>query len=255
MGHARLSTFVRATTLAVVACVVLTGIAVCAAPTRAQALSPDSVGRRCLAADTTTRWKGVAEAWAAHKGEAVANDSLRQWLLSLERRDQALREVPDLLDSVRVPAFTRRMRAADSANAAALMAIVDVHGWPTRSMVGTDGASAAFLIAQHNANIQQTALARMLAVPRGEVNPSDLALLQDRVLVNAGKPQVYGTQLKASPDGKALVFDSIADPADVDRRRADAGLYPLSVYICVIRGMYGRDVIDPRTERKQASPR
>jgi hypothetical protein len=174
--------------------------------------------------------------------------------MALERRDQALRQVPDLMDSMQVPAFARRMMRADSANAAALMTIVDSFGWPTRSMVGTDGASAAFLIAQHNPGIQQEALRRMLALPGGQVNPSDLALLQDRVLTDAGKPQVYGTQLKPSPDG-TLVFDSIADVANVDRRRADAGLFPLSVYICMIRGMYGRDVADPRPASRQAPPR
>lgn len=158
------------------------------------------------------------------------------------------------MDSMQVPAFARRMMRADSANAAALMTIVDSFGWPTRSMVGTDGASAAFLIAQHNPSIQQEALRRMLALPGGQVNPSDLALLQDRVLTSAGKPQVYGTQLKPSPAG-TLMFDSIADVAHVDRRRADAGLFPLSVYICMIRGMYGRDVADPRPASRQAPPR
>lgn len=245
----------RATTVAVVARVVLLLFAVPAMPARGQAASADSAEQRCMAADTATRWRAVAARWSAHNGEPAANDSLRRQLLALERRDQALRMVPDLLDSMKTPGFARRMAAADSANAAALTAIVDAHGWPTRSMVGVDGASAAFLIAQHNQRIQREALRRMLALPAGEVNPSSLALLQDRVLVNAGRPQVYGTQLKSSADGKALVFDSIADLADVDRRRARVGLPPMSVYMCLIRGMYGRKVVDPRKAEDHVPPR
>lgn len=246
--------FARATTFAVVACVVLV-VPFSAAPVRAQTAAMDSAVQRCMAADTSTQWKAVAAAWAAHQGEPATNDALRRRLLELGRRDQAVRLVPGLLDSLKTPAFARRMMAADSANAAALMGIVAEYGWPTRSMVGTDGATAAFLIVQHNAGIQQAALRRMLALPAGEVNPSDLATLQDRILANAGKPQLYGTQLKLAAGDSALVFDSIADPAQLDRRRAAAGLPPLDVYICMVRGMYGHDVVDPRAAPNRKPPR
>ena len=37
----------------------------------------------------------------------------------------------------------------DRVRADRLAEIVDEHGWPTHSMVGTDGGTAAWLIAQH----------------------------------------------------------------------------------------------------------
>jgi hypothetical protein len=86
----------------------------------------------------------------------------------------------------------------------------------------------------------------MGALPRAEVKRSDLALLEDRVLVSEGKPQRYGTQLQWSSEHNAMMFNPIADFANVDARRADAGLPPLGVYICLVRGLYQREVVDPR---------
>jgi hypothetical protein len=49
------------------------------------------------------------------------------------------------------------------------------------------------------------------------------------VLVAQGKKQMYGTQL--STKDSLVVAKPIEDSANVDKRRAEVGLYPLSVYI------------------------
>jgi hypothetical protein len=63
---------------------------------------------------------------------------------------------------------------------------------------GEDGAQAAWLLAQHadrRPELQQVLLEAMrAAVKAGEAAPADLAYLEDRVRVNAGRPQLYGTQ-------------------------------------------------------------
>ena len=41
------------------------------------------------------------------------------------------------------------MQAVDLANTTRLREIVSADGWPGRSLVGTDGAHAAWLLAQH----------------------------------------------------------------------------------------------------------
>lgn len=232
--------------LAPLAAAILAFGTVSASPASAQQVNADSVVSSCTAADTATQWKQVAAAWAADSAKPPANPQLRDSLLALADSDQAVRMIPGFADSIASATFRGRLMARDSADAAALMEIVAHHGWPTRTMVGADGASAAFLIAQHNASIQHEALRLMLALPPGEVSPSDLALLQDRVLTGDGKPQRYGTQLAIAADGKPMTFDPIEDPAHVDERRARVGLPPLDVYICIMRGMYGREVVDPR---------
>ena len=56
----------------------------------------------------------------------------------------------------------------------------------------------------------------------------EVAYLTDRVAVQAGRPQRYGSQFKIRDDG--IVFDPIEDSATVDERRAALGLPPLAEY-------------------------
>lgn len=218
-----------------------------AAPTvaGAQQARADSIFTACLAADTATRWREVAAAWSARRGQPVSDPALRERLLALEKRDQEPRLVPGFADSARSPSFGARLAAIDSANAAELREIVARHGWPTASQVGIDGAEAAFLIAQHGPSIRPEALRLMLALPPGEVSPSNLATLHDRVLTSEGKPQRYGSQMQTGADG-VLRFPPIEEPAGLDERRAAVGQMPFSAYLCVMRGIYGPDIPDPR---------
>jgi hypothetical protein len=209
----------------------------------------------CVARDTATAWKQVAARWSADSDSAAgwSDDSLRRVLLALGRRDQAVRDAPDLADSVLSAAFRARMARTDSADAAELQGIIARFGWPTRSMVGVAGAEAAFLVAQHNRGLHLEALALMRALPAGQYSPGEYAMLEDRVLVAEGRPQRYGTQLTVAGSGP-LRFDSIADLAHLAGLRAAAGLPPLGVYMCIIRSAYGRPVVDPRAATA-AAPR
>lgn len=144
---------------------------------------------------------------------------LRDELLAMRQVDQAARGVgtdgPD-------PA---RMMAADSVHTARMKAIVAEHGWPTTRLVGDDGARAAWLLVQHadrHPAFQRECLTLMKAADPGEVDPVNLAYLTDRVLVNEGKPQVYGTQFW-TVDGE-MVPRPIADPAKVETLRAEVGM-------------------------------
>ena len=73
-----------------------------------------------------------------------------------------------------------------------------------------------------------------------KLSGQNYALLLDRVLVAEGKPQVYGTQAKAFEHwkGEEPVLEPIEDEANVDKRRAEVGLPPLSVYIKFLKEMY-----------------
>lgn len=237
---------------ALLALAVIAGLAV-ASPATAQ-LSPDSAAQRCFEADTATRWKVVAMRWASGPDDHGTDPRLRNRLLDLARRDQELRSIPDLGDSIQSPTFGRRLARADSQNAAELMAIVRKNGWPTRTQVGVQGASAAFLVAQHNSHIQAEALRRMSALPPGEVSPADLAMLRDRILVRQGNPQIYATQLEPPKEGNRMVFAPILDLPHLDERRAEVGLPPLETYMCMLRGMYGKDVEPPKGTTMRSRP-
>ena len=110
--------------------------------------------------------------------------------------------------------------------------LLDARGWPGRTLVGEDGALAAWLLAQHadrDPGRQRAFLnALRAAVDQGEASAAHLAYLEDRVRVNAGQPQLYGTQFTMT-DGE-LGPRPIEDPQRLDERRAAAGLEPFADY-------------------------
>jgi hypothetical protein len=155
------------------------------------------------------------------EGADVEEPELRDELLELMDADQAERtgEVGANNDLER----TERLRE-----------IIDEHGWPTFDLVGRDGATAAWLIAQHSdqdVEFQEEALGLLqAAVDDDQADPSELAYLDDRVAVNNGEPQGYGTQVRCA-SGRAQPATPLVDPDQVDQLRADVGLDPLATYL------------------------
>ena len=132
------------------------------------------------------------------------------------------------------------VKKADEENTARLGEIVAKHGWPTKTLVGKDGAHAAWLLVQHsdaNVQFQRKCLDLMVKAPKDEVSQTDLAYLTDRVLLAEGKKQLFGTQFTSS--GGKWEPRPLEDPANVDKRRAEVGLPPLAEYVKVLESQYG----------------
>jgi hypothetical protein len=156
------------------------------------------------------------------------NESLRATLLQMARDDQEAIRIA-VADPTR-PLNDAEMRQNNeifTRNTGLIRQIVQEYGWPGRSLVGDDGASAAWLVVQHmdmDLDFQKQCLALMQeAFRRGEVRAHDLAYLTDRVRTHEGRPQMYGTQ------GSGVV--SAEDEARVDRNRAAIGLEPWRVAV------------------------
>lgn len=181
---------------------------------------------------------------AAARGQVrpALDSALTRALLIRRETDQAMRDTMvrrlqagQPLDS----AFAQRMIATDSVNTAWLRHVVRARGWPGRSLVGADAGEAAFLIVQHSPDtaFQAEALALMRrGVARGEVAGTNVPLLADRVAVQRGRPQRYGTQARLVAG--RVVFAAIADSAHVDVRRRRLGLMPLRAYARLLDSMY-----------------
>jgi hypothetical protein len=123
------------------------------------------------------------------------------------------------------------LAAVDRDNTRWLGVMVALRGWPTRSLVGEEAASAAWLLVQHadeNTALQRQCLELMLAAPETEVRPAHIAHLTDRVLLAEGKSQVYGTQM-TMVDAKYRPIN-LQDPETVDERRAQVGLGTMAAY-------------------------
>jgi hypothetical protein len=152
----------------------------------------------------------------------AADPELRRELLAMLAADQKDRADPEA------------GVGGDQERTERLAQIVTEHGWPTRTLVGEDGATAAWAIAQHS-DLDPAFQRRMLELMReaaavGEADRGDLAYLTDRVAANAGQPQTYGTQMGCGPDGKPQLAP-LAEPDRVDQLRAEAGLPTLAEYL------------------------
>jgi hypothetical protein len=132
------------------------------------------------------------------------------------------------------------LRKIDEANKEWLKQIVTNRGWPTISLVGRDGASAAWLLVQHadhDPQFQRKCLDLMTALPKDEVSQTNLAYLTDRVQLKEGKPQRYGTQF-TSENGHWKP-QPLEDESNVDARRTALGLPPLAEYARQLADVYG----------------
>lgn len=129
----------------------------------------------------------------------------------------------------------------DDENATWLHSILSEWGWPGYSLVGDDGAHAAWLIAQHSdrhASLQKRCLILLQqAVAAGEASAADMAFLTDRVLLASGERQIYGNQM-TTRNGKYAAC-RLNDPEAVNVRRAMVGLGTLEEYLDRALEMYG----------------
>jgi len=160
----------------------------------------------------------------------MTDDGLAHELIDMTEQDRQLQSGA-LGDDFAAQLAYRRITVR---NGDRLAEILESHGWPTISTVGAEAARRAWLIAQHadrQLDLQRKVLALMTrAVAAGDAEPQHLAMLQDRVLVNEGRPQIYGTQTAGVVDGAPVPWPC-EDPERLDERRAEVGLDPFHVHV------------------------
>ncbi|HKF20591.1 MAG TPA: DUF6624 domain-containing protein [Candidatus Angelobacter sp.] len=154
------------------------------------------------------------------------NEDLRRELLAMREEDMRVRDEVIQGSSI-YGAYDPRMEEVHNCHATRLKAIIAEHGWPGRSLVGEDGMIAAWFIAQHAISdppFQRGALELLKAAhARGEVSTRAVALLEDRICVFEGRPQIYGTQFEPDEHGKYRP-SPIADPEHVNEHRLSIGM-------------------------------
>jgi hypothetical protein len=158
------------------------------------------------------------------------DESLRAELLELaaEQRETVH------LGSSDDPAERLAWRAVTTRQADRLTTLLDAVGWPSADAVGPEAVRAAWLVALHadqRLDLQRRAVELLATeVGAGRVPAVQQALLEDRMRVNSGLPQRYGTQIVAVRDGVPVPWP-IEDPDQLDERRAAVGLEPWQLYV------------------------
>jgi hypothetical protein len=177
---------------------------------------------------------------AMHKGEiaikTITLPHVRDKLIRMAKTDQAERQA--WISDKTKNASNKKMAHDDSARTKYLRSLMQKHGVLTTHMVGHDGVFAAWLIAQHSTNLNfQKHYLKALERKDTGLPKSKIALMTDRVLINQGKSQLYGTQFTMKHN--RIKLDPVRDRAGLAARRASMGLMPLSAYLCMSEITYG----------------
>jgi hypothetical protein len=187
------------------------------------------------------RWNPLLEKIKQNRDklEAKPNKPLAATLDSIFDEDQKYRqqiagiEKKYGLESKEMKGTWKIINEKDSINLIKVKAILDRYGWLGADIIGGKGNIALFFVIQHADQATQEKYLPMMreAVKNGKAPGSALALLEDRLALKHGKRQTYGSQLDRDPKTQIYYVSPLEDPDNVDKRRAEVGLGPLSDYL------------------------
>ena len=186
---------------------------------------------------------------------AGRHEAIRAELERMLEDDQTLRSQADEVEkkygskSKELEELWARQAVNDKKNLSRLEEMIKANGWPALSSVGGKASLAAFLILQHADYEHQKKYYPLVkeALKKGEIEASNVALLEDRILVREGKEQIYGTQLKTNESTGKLELSPIKDEENVDKRRQAVGLPPIAEYL----KMFGLQYVPPRKKQQR----
>jgi tetratricopeptide (TPR) repeat protein len=191
------------------------------------------------------RWKVVEEQQLVkcQKGKTNLQKPIyAKQLLRLIMKDQSLDYQLDMakryfIKNAKAPHWyypiAQMKKEITEGNFAKMEKLISENGWPTYSMVGKLAADGPLLVINHHEKEE----VRIKYLPKikeaclkGEGSCIEYAKIQDRILVNTGKPQLYGMQFRYNKERKLEPFP-IEDPINVDKRRKKIGLGSLKEYL------------------------
>lgn len=171
------------------------------------------------------------------------NEKLIAILDSIYKEDQKYRNQLDEIEkefdgeSDEVKSLWKIIDEKDSLNQIIVKNILDENGWLGVDVVGEKGNATLFLVIQHSDLETQEKYLPMMrqAVKEGNAFGKDLAYLEDRVALAKGEKQIYGTQVDRDKETGEYYAPFLIDPENVDKRRAEVGLFPLEIYFAIIK--------------------
>ena len=123
----------------------------------------------------------------------------------------------------------------DSINLARMEKIFDQYGYPGKDLVGRNLSYTGFLVIQHadgDVEAQQRYYNLLKdAVDNHQTAKYTIAYLTDRINVNRGKCQVYGSQMGYDDETGNYFIQPIKDIENVNKRRMEYQMRPLEDYI------------------------
>ena len=163
-------------------------------------------------------------------------------LCTVGRRDQAVRAdwakiVTGNVTQEEAIEYALKMEETDSTNLVVVSHILDCYGW--LDGLSQEANKAIFLVIDHSdletMNRYQSLFHK--AAEKGYISFGDLVTMEDRMLMNDGKPQKYGTQAYAlGREGESIIYIwPVEEPEKLNKRRADVGLSPIEDYLEAVK--------------------
>jgi len=172
--------------------------------------------------------------------ETPGNPDLSAYIDSIKNEDQKWRNrLTDKqnggLDSLSETHLISEISKADKRHYPLIIKIFLDYGYPSHSLVGEASAHNYWLLVQHQDHqiqFQEKILIAMKGLlDGGQVSLTDYAYLVDRVNINKGEKQVYGTQMILNPEKTSFICKPVFEPDSLDARRKSMGLPPIDFYI------------------------
>jgi hypothetical protein len=137
------------------------------------------------------------------------------------------------LNSDAVLSLKQEIKSDDSMNLEKVKKMIQKYGWLGYDEIGNDCNFILFNTIQ-KADLQ-TQVAYFPIVKAAVKNKKALKVhevyLQDRIYLNQGRRQIYGSQVLLDPETEKYFVLPLEEPESVDKRRAEVGLQPMADYI------------------------
>jgi len=172
--------------------------------------------------------------------EQVENKSLQKEILKMFVDDQAARGnlMSDIISKYNLD--TTQITndngiSIDARNRNRLKEIFSEFGFPNRRLIGKDAMNGIFLIIQHSDGDKEWQKSQLknieTAVKNGDMDGQSYAYLYDRIKINSGEKQFYGTQFSnVDPINKIVELADTEDVENLDSRRREIGMMPIGMY-------------------------
>ena len=179
--------------------------------------------------------------------ELKINSELIEEIKTIKNEDQKWRNLltdfeNGLTDTLGKERLFKLIRKTDSLNYLEIRRIFREHGFLGYDKIGKEGSHQFWLIVQHQdkyPEFQQRVLEQMKKeVDKGNANSIDYAYLVDRVKVNTGQLQIYGTQMQINSDSTSFEPKPVKEFIQLDERRNQVKLPPIRYYIQTMNERY-----------------
>ena len=179
--------------------------------------------------------------------ETPSNPDLSAFIDSLKDEDQHWRnrltkKRNGEIDTLSEPRLINEVNKADKRHYPLIIKVFLDYGYPSQSLVGDASAHNYWLLVQHQdhqTQFQEKILIAMKGLlDGGLVSLTDYAYLVDRVNINKGEKQVYGTQMELNSEKTSYICKPVLEPDSLDARRKSMGLPPIDFYINSMNELY-----------------